>query len=172
MSREYVVNFAPLYCGVHKFEFKIDKDFLKQFEIEDICDANLDLKLTLDKTDELMTFLFEISGDMVVLCDRCLEPMSVPTSIKQTCRVKLGEKFGEIDDDFFEIPQTERTFDFGQLIYEAVVLSRPIRCVHPEGEEGSEACNSRMAELIDSCREEQTTETDPRWDILKQIKFD
>ena len=43
MSREYVVNFAPLSCGVHKFEFKIDKDFLKQFEIEDICDVNLDL---------------------------------------------------------------------------------------------------------------------------------
>lgn len=172
MSREYVVNFAPLSCGVHKFEFKIDKDFLEQFEIEDICDANLDLKLTLDKKDELMTFFFDISGNMVVLCDRCLEQMSIPVSIKQTYRVKLGEKFEEIDDDFFEIPLTERTFDFGHLIYEAVVLSRPIRCVHPEGEEGSETCNSRMAELIDSCQEEQTTETDPRWDVLKQIKFD
>lgn len=172
MSRKYEIKFAGLAEGRHEYEFQIDKTFLEEFEIEDICDADLKLRVSLEKKERMLTFLFDIDGKIVVLCDKCLEPLTVPMNINQTYYVKFGESYEELDEDMCVIPENEHSFDLGNLIYDYTILHKPMRCVHGEVDGSEEICEPDFPNLSDASVFAENNETDPRWDVLKQIKFD
>ena len=172
MSKNYVIKFAGLAEGTHKYEYQISKTFLEEFDIEDICDVDLYLKLSLEKKERMLTFLFDIKGSIVVLCDKCLEPLTVPMSINQTYYVKFGESYEELDENMCVIPETEHSFDLSDLIYDYIMLYKPMRCVHGEVDGSDEVCELDIPDLLEVPEFAEETETDPRWDVLKQIKFD
>ncbi len=174
MSKKYVVKFAGLADGEHKFEFHVDKELLQEFEVEEVCDVDLLLNFTLEKRERMLTFLFDMKGSIEVLCDRCLEPLNVPMTINQTYYVKFGESYEELEENLCVIPENEHSFDLSKLIYEYIMLNKPMRCVHGEVEGSTEYCDIDLPDFSEvmEYENEEERETDPRWDVLKQIKFD
>jgi uncharacterized metal-binding protein YceD (DUF177 family) len=60
-------------------------------------------------------------------------------------------------------------------LYEAIELALPTQLIHPDDENGKPTCNSEMlqklAELTPKEKEQNTTETDPRWEALKKLRI-
>ena len=87
--------------------------------------------------------------------------------------VKFGEEYDDSNEEIITIPMTDSHFNAAQLIFEAVVLSIPMKKLAPHIED-----HSTYAELLDTFspkirEEKESTEDqdiDPRWEALKKLK--
>jgi len=84
--------------------------------------------------------------------------------------VKYGNETGELDDEVVVIPREENQIDLGQHLYEYLVLSLPVRRIHPDDTSGNSTCDRRMMEkLKNHIVAEESENNDPRWDELKKL---
>jgi uncharacterized protein len=78
---------------------------------------------------------FSVRGSVQVLCQRCLDPLSVPIVIEG--ELQLAENLREISeaDDEIDRVLASRRMDVGQLVEDEVILALPMvprheTCVH------------------------------------------
>jgi uncharacterized metal-binding protein YceD (DUF177 family) len=175
--------------GEHLFDYHLDKQFFTDMESADIHGANLDVKLVVNYKGDVYDLSFSIKGEIVLLCDRCLDDLHFPIDVTYHIMVKYGDKYNDDSDVLLEIPETDNYLNVAYMIYDTVELAIPIKHVHPAGQ-----CNRAMsailnkhrvqpkeedAELVNELIEEmesgeldtdEDTPTDPRWDALKGFK--
>lgn len=163
---DYTISFSGLVIGEYEFDFEVDKTLFEEYENEDILNADVSLNVLLKKEERMMSFDFSFEGVLNVLCDRCLDPLDIDVRGVNTLFVKFGEENKEEEDDVIIISNKENKIDLSQYIYEYILMQKPMRCVHKEGE-----CNKDMLERINKI-ENNKESIDPRWESLKDIKFD
>lgn len=166
--KEFVISFAGLSEGIHKYDYKVSRSFFEEAESTEIEDGDVEVKLELEKQTRMLIFNFQISGTIVVPCDRCLDPMNVEIESENRLIVKFGERWDEEDDEVLIIPEHEHKIDIKQFIAEFIELQIPMRKVHPEDENGESSCNP---EILKKLKEHQAAEIDPRWEALKNLKI-
>ena len=85
------------------------------------------------------TYLFTYKGEgtVVVACDRCLDPTTLPIVFEEELRV--GYDDDNADADLIVIPFSQTHYDTAWDIFESIALNLPLQRVHPEGE-----CNADM----------------------------
>jgi uncharacterized metal-binding protein YceD (DUF177 family) len=83
--------------------------------------------------------------------------------------VKFGEEFNDDSDEILIIPQNSYQLDVSQLIYEMIVLSMPIKKVHPGIEDGT-LDSGMLKKLKEFTDKEQKESIDPRWEKLKELQ--
>ncbi len=104
--------------------------------------------------------------------------------------MKFGSEYSEESDEIVIIPEVEGEINIAWFLYEFIALTIPIKHVHPKGE-----CNRTVSskfkkhqavsadddeddsdDIIDDDSEpqedEDTPQTDPRWDTLREINLD
>lgn len=157
--------------GTHTFEYRLGKEFFAEMESSDILDADLDVALTVVHKSDVYDMTFDITGDITLECDRCLDEMQQPIDVEYHIVVKYGEEYCDDSDEVIEIPENENCFDVAPLIYDTVSLEIPIMHVHPEGE-----CNQEMDAMLNQLEvgtgneeESDVQEIDPRWAKLKEL---
>jgi uncharacterized metal-binding protein YceD (DUF177 family) len=112
--------------------------------------------------------------------------MDYPIETTARLFVKFGKDYSEESDEIVVIPEIEGMINIAWFLYEFVALAIPIKHVHAPGK-----CNKQMstklkkhsakladddsyAEDVDDIivtDDEDTEEpTDPRWDVLKELK--
>ena len=167
-KRQFLISFGGLKLGNHRFDFEIDKGFFEEFESSEYNNGLLRVKLEMEKQERMLTLTFDITGSLEVICDRCLDPF--PLAIAKTHRlfVKFGSESQEESEDVIVIREGETRFDVSQYIYEYIVLSVPIRHVHPDDEEANSGCNPEFLKRLNELK--PTEKSDPRWDALKELK--
>lgn len=165
-KKDYTISFSGLSIGEYEFDFEVDNTLFEEYENEDILGADVSLNVLLKKEERMMSFDFSFEGVLNVLCDRCLDPLNIDVRGVNTLFVKFGEENKEEDDDVIIISNKENKIDLSQYIYEYILMQKPMRCVHKEGE-----CNKDMLDRIDNI-ENNKESIDPRWESLKDIKFD
>ena len=164
----------------------MDAAFFNAIEATDVRCASIEANVKVDrKSDDIFQFSFTMEGTITIPCDRCLDDMQQAVATTYNLTVKEGETYDDSDDDVLVIPSAWRELDITPLMRDTVLLTIPIKHVHPEGE-----CNAQMLERLDSVRasiaddEEMRSEsiddnnettndssaTDPRWDALKKLK--
>lgn len=177
--------------GTHNFEYHLDKQFFANMENTDIHGADLDVKLTVVYNGEFYTLDFVISGEVTLICDRCLDDLHYPIEATYHITVKYGEDNNDDNDDVLEIPVGDAYLNVAYMIYDTVVLAIPIKHVHPQGK-----CNRQMSAMLKKHRatigdedaelenelidEMDTIEdsapaeapSDPRWDALRKLSGD
>lgn len=174
--------------GSHEFDYSLDKQFFEDMENNDIRDARLAVKLTVDYNDDVYDLNFDIKGDITLLCDRCLDDLVMPIDTTYHIMVKYGDDYNDSADDLLEIPESDNYLNVAYMIYDTVVLAIPIKHVHPMGK-----CNRAMSAILRKHRarptdedaelenelmdeidvdDDRTSQTDPRWDALKGIGTD
>jgi uncharacterized metal-binding protein YceD (DUF177 family) len=181
--KEYIIQFVGLSMGEHLYEYAIGEKFFEGLDYSEIQKSDITVKINLLKQSTMMVLRFEISGTVKAECDRCTEEFDLPISGNYKLIVKVGgSETGEEDDDILTIPANEYELDVSQYIYEYVVLSLPIKRVHPDDAQGNTTCNKEMLKklsnfLIDEEKEEEEEEeeknepVDPRWESLKNISL-
>ena len=169
---KYNIAFKGLAQGVHLFEYQIDNKFFDFFAGGIAENGNVSVKVTLEKQSTIMVLWFDIKGTVKVQCDRCLELYDQPIKSKNQIFVKYGEEDFEEGDDVIWIAPNEHQLNVAKMIYDFIILSIPIKQVHPDDENGNSLCNPDMLEKLNAMShpsDETEQQTDSRWDDLKKL---
>lgn len=179
---EYEIGFTSLSDGKHEYHYKIEDTFFEQFDYSDIEGANLDLKVVLQKSPNMIEVDFKTEGTIKVMCDRCTDSFDLFVSGIDDIIYKFSDE--ELDDEkILTIGSNDTSIDLSAPIFEFASLLLPSRRIHPEGE-----CNEEMLKEIDNYlmvetdefqsdnteelddNQVQDDEIDPRWAKLKKLK--
>jgi uncharacterized metal-binding protein YceD (DUF177 family) len=173
----YIVQFKGLKIGRHIFNFDVDNAFFDQFEESEISRGDLSVDVVLNRLSSLLEIDFNIDGDVEVLCDRCLEPFTIPTSFVGKLLIRISDSIPEEEtaDDVWYINSNEHEINLAQYIYESICLSLPIQRYHGILDTSADECDSTMLERLNKLsasanKDSKRTEVDHRWDKLKGLK--
>ncbi len=188
----YKLPLKSLGQGTHTFEYHLDKQFFVNMESADVHDADLTVNLTVQYNGDFYTLDFAITGEVVLICDRCLDDLHFPIEAAYHIVVKYGEDYNDDNDEVLEIPESDNYLNVAYMIYDTVELAIPMKHVHPMGK-----CNRQMSAMlkkhratvsgedadlendlideidnIDADSDQGNGGTDPRWNALKKLTGD
>ncbi|MDH6341788.1 uncharacterized metal-binding protein YceD (DUF177 family) [Parabacteroides sp. PFB2-12] len=182
----YKIDLKNLPQGVHEYRYLLDNMFFVNIDGDEVQKGKVDVVLTLKRTSVAFEMDFELSGTVMVPCDRCLDDMELPVETKSRLVVKFGKEYAEESDEIVVIPEEEGAINLAWFLYEFVALAIPMKHVHAPGK-----CNKSMSsklkkhtasssdeeedDVVDtdnSLDEGQADATDPRWDALKGLLED
>ena len=183
----YKLPLKSLGIGTHEFEYHLDKQFFANMESSDVHDADLSVHLTVTYKGDFYDLDFHITGEVVLICDRCLDDLHFPIDANYHIVVKYGDDYNDDSDEVLEIPQSDSSLNVAYMLYDTVELAIPIKHVHPMGK-----CNRQMSALLKKHRATTGDEdaelenelideidsmpdssddapSDPRWDALRKL---
>jgi uncharacterized metal-binding protein YceD (DUF177 family) len=170
---EFLIPFIGLKLGKHQFEYQIDNNFFDKFEFDEYENSNINVIAVLDKKSVFMELELKHNGTVNVACDTTGEYFDLEINSKIRVVIQFGEEFNNDNEELLIIPHGEHQIDISQYIYEMIVLSVPLRRVHPGIKDGSlqsESLNKLKELEVKTITEEENI--DPRWDKLKQLLTD
>lgn len=176
---EYLIPFVGLKQGSHHFDYRIDNEFFEHFEYDEFNSADVKIDLLFEKKSTMMELTFQASGSVNVNCDLTNELYDQPVDGQLMLVVKFGDEFNDDNEDILILPHGEFELNVAQYIYELIVLSVPLKRVHPGVEDGTlesevlvklEELSPKAAKEIDE--EDSGEDIDPRWDKLKNLLND
>lgn len=174
--KEFTIPFVGLKLGKHHFDYKIEQTFFEYFEYEEFNDVNIDVNLLLDKKSTLLELNFKISGFVNINCDVTNEPYNQTIDNEFDLVVKFGDEYNDELEDILIVTHGTYEVNIQQYIYELIVLSVPIKRIHPGVENGTldSEILKKLEELSPKLKEEKETEeeSDPRWNTLKKLLTD
>ena len=166
--RNYDVAFTGLKNGKHEFKFEVEQSFFDLFETEqEFTNAHINVDVALEKHTTFLDLEVTISGKVDLICDITAEEFSHPINNSIKILVKFGEEYDDSNEEIITIPHGDSAFNIAQIIYEAVMLSIPMKKISPN-------VNDEDIELIEKfspkIEEDEEHEIDPRWEALKKLK--
>lgn len=169
--KEYIIKFVGLKEGKHIFNYTIEDKFFTLFEKSLINKALIQVRVELDKTSNLLTLMFYITGKLIQQCDRCLEDVDIPIETEEKLIVEFGDQASDISDvDNIQILEHSATeLNIAQHIYDYITLQVPYRTIHPDDANGKPTCNPEMLAKLNEHLTNNNEDTDPRWDKLKSL---
>ena len=174
---EFLIPFIGLKLGKHQFEYQISKSFFTAFDYDDFESCDIKVNVVLEKKNTMLELNFKHKGTVNVPCDLTGEMFDLPIKGKIRLVVQFGEAFNNDNDELLILPHGEHQIDLSQYIYEMIVLSVPLKRVHPGIKDGS--LKSEALDKLNELKVEKKTEKnikeediDPRWDKLKQLLTD
>ena len=175
--KEFTIPFIGLKIGTHHYDYKIEKAFFEYFEYEDFNDANVKVDVTLLKNTTLLELNFKISGSVNINCDITNEPFNQNINNEFDLVVNFGDEYNDENIDILVLPHGAYEINIQQYIYELIVLSVPIKRIHPGVEDGTLSSDilEKLKELspkLDDEQKEDNKEIDPRWNTLKKLLTD
>ncbi|MCC6384754.1 MAG: DUF177 domain-containing protein [Bacteroidia bacterium] len=170
---KFTISAKGLLEGEQRFDYEIDKEFFDYFNNPLIRNGRLQAIVLLNRIDHSFTADLAIKGELELECDRCLGLYNYPVDLKHYLIIKGEQEYTEADredDDIILMKEADLSFNILQHIYDFIVLSVPYRKVHPDDESGNSTCDPAFLNRINEEQHHKQEGTDPRWDILKNIK--
>ncbi|MCQ2181571.1 MAG: DUF177 domain-containing protein [Bacteroidales bacterium] len=118
----FVISVKGLKPGRSHLDWHADGSFFASYDNSEVKDADLDISVDIDNGEFEVVVNCVIEGTVTVLCDRCLEDLTLPVSTS------------------FE---EDETLDLNQDIYDYVCISLPMQRVHPDG-----GCNEETLKYL------------------------
>jgi len=180
-TKEFLIPFVGLKLGKHHFEYQLSNAFFEIFDYDEFQNSDIKVNVVLEKKSTMLELAFKHKGTVNVPCDLTSEDFDLPIKGKMKLIVRFGEEYNNDNEELLVLPFGEFEIDVAQFIYEMIVLSVPLRRVHPGVKDGSlktEALDKlKELTLKESKEEEKNKENkeeniDPRWDKLKQLLTD
>lgn len=169
---QYTIPFSGLSEGKHQFDFAVNDRFFAEFETSEVEKGELMIEVELEKRSTHLGLTFTINGMVELVCDRCLENFVFPIKSKRKLLVKFSEKPVEDEAEMIYLHPSSFQVEVAQYIYEFVILSLPIRRIHPDGKEGKSLCDPLMLKKLEELRHHSKIKEepeDPRWNELRKI---
>jgi uncharacterized metal-binding protein YceD (DUF177 family) len=173
--KEYLIQFVGLKLGKHQFDYQIDNSFFEHFDYSDFNAVAIKVDVVLEKKSTMLELIFKYKGTVNVPCDLTNEDFDLP--IKGTFKliVKFGDSFNNDNEELLILPHGEFQIDVSQYIYESIILSVPLKRVHPGVKDGT--LKSKAIETLNNLspkesKEEENKDIDPRWNDLKKLLTD
>jgi len=183
----YKIDLKNLSPGTHNFEYTLGTTFFVNIDGDEVQKGKVNVTLTVKRTSAAFEMDFQLQGNVMVPCDRCLDEMELPIETQNRLVVKFGKEYAEESDEVVIIPESEGAINLAWFLYEFVALTIPMKHVHAPGK-----CNKTMSSKLkkhstrsssdseeeyddddsgdDMSMDDSGTDTaDPRWDALKGL---
>lgn len=173
--KAYLIPFLGLKIGKHQFDYQVDNTFFAHFDYDEFNDASVKVSIILEKKSTLLELEIKHKGTVNVPCDVSGEEFDLAIKGNLKLVVKFGDAFNDENEELLIIPHGEFQINMAQYIYESIVLSVPLRRIHPGVKDGS---LTEVIEKLESLapkenkESEQKNEIDPRWENLKKLLTD
>ena len=125
-----VISIKGLRPGTSHYEWHAGAEFFEAFENSEIRDADLNVVADIFNHGDSLEAKCAIDGTVTVICDRCLEELTLPVSTD----FELGEEDG-LDP--------AQDVDLRQDVYDFTLISLPMQRTHPDGE-----CNEETVKYL------------------------
>ncbi len=176
----FKIPFTSLKDGSHNFEFEVTDSFFEAFPYSEIKKGNVQVDVELVKHFHIMTLDIKMKGEVEVNCDRCGNDYFQPIEGDRKLVAHLNADHFEDEDDLISLPESVHELDLSQYLYEYISLLIPSKRVCGGNPEGSNQCDQEMIAKLEKLKPESNQgkskktkkSSDPRWDSLKNIKFD
>lgn len=177
VTNEFLIPFVGLKLGKHQFDFQINKKFFDNFDYHEYEDCDIKVTVVLEKKSTMLELSFKHKGTVNVPCDLTNEMFDLPIKAKLKLIVNFGEEFNNDNEELLILPHGEFQVDVSQYIYEMIVLSVPLKRIHPGIKDGTLKTETldKLTELSVKEKKKESKkeeEIDPRWDKLKQLLTD
>jgi uncharacterized metal-binding protein YceD (DUF177 family) len=116
----------------------------------------------------LLKLNFYSKGFININCDLSNEPFDYLIDEKYQIVVKFGDKFNNDHDEIIILEHGSYKINIAQYIYEMIVLSVPIKKLHPGIKNGTLKSNI-LKKLQELSPKSNIKVKDPRWDKLKDL---
>ena len=139
MNENFIIPLNGLTAGKNEFFLHAGKEFFDSFENEEIFDADLQIRILVEKSGRYIGVDCDIEGYLTVECDRCLDMVEMPIDEQ----VRLSVKFGEQDDsemsqdaerEVIFVKTDDAQLDMSQIVYDYSCLALPMQRTHEEGD--------------------------------------
>jgi uncharacterized metal-binding protein YceD (DUF177 family) len=173
--KEYLIPFIGLKIGKHQFDYQLDNTFFSNFDYDEFNEASVKVSVVLEKKSTMLTLEIKHKGTVNVPCDVSGEEFDLAIKGKLNLIVKFGDTYNDEHEELLILPHGEFQVNVAQYIYESIVLSVPLRRIHPGVKDGS------LKEVIEKLESlapkenktiEQNNDIDPRWENLKKLLTD
>lgn len=181
--KEYIIPFIGLKDGSHEFSFRVNDAFFEEFPDSEIKKADIRINAEMIKRPHMLSFDVRMEGQASLPCDRCGNDYREDIRGNWQLVISLNADAFNDEDDLISLPAGAHEFDLAQYIYEYVNLLLPSRRVcgdPPDPKRGN--CDPDIIAQLEKLAPGTETDTespaaedpesDPRWDALKNIKFD
>lgn len=165
---KYDIDLKGLASDCECYSYHIDDAFFAGLECLDIKGGDVCVEAEIRKVKESFELTLKCRGSVTVVCDRCLDDMSIDVDTEDVVPVKFGAE-NEDSGDAVIVSEDEGILDLSWLIYEFISLSLPLQHVHEDG-----GCNKEMMACLAAHSPSGNVladeeEADPRWNELKKI---
>ena len=139
MNENFIIPLNGLTAGKNEFFLHAGKEFFDSFENEEIFDADLQIRILVEKSGRYIGVDCDIEGYLTVECDRCLDMVEMPIDEQ----VRLSVKFGEQEDsemsqdaerEVIFVKNDDAQLDMSQIVYDYSCLALPMQRTHEDGE--------------------------------------
>ncbi len=161
--KEYLIPFVGLKIGKHQFDYQIDNTFFKNFDYDEFNDVSVKVDIVLEKKSTMLELDFKHKGTVNVPCDVSGEEFDLPIKGKLKLLVKFGDAFNDENEELLILPHGEFQVNVAQYIYESIILSVPLRRIHPGVKDGS---LSDVIEKLESLSPKETRKKNNKIMIL------
>ncbi len=170
------IKFTGLNNGIHRFEYQIDQSFLEHFEFEESQKCDIEVNVEMKKSDQMLEFFIHSKGIINVPCDISNEMYDQAVERTQEFLIKFGEEYNDERDDLIILPYNEHKYNIAQQIYENIILSIPMKRVHPDIISGKMKTKNTdyiiNADDLEIDKKPKEEYIDPRWETLKKLLTD
>jgi uncharacterized metal-binding protein YceD (DUF177 family) len=176
------IDVVSLKEGVYEYKYLLDDAFFQCFEHSIIQKAQLGASIQLKKTHYGIDTRLYVDGEVVVACDMCAEDFSISLQAKDEVIYRYKENYSEQEREKLEekeerevrwISMLDKRIDAGQELYEIAHIELPMRLRPPQKDGICTVCKKNPEEWLNKIgnSENDTEQTDPRWNELKKLKF-
>ncbi|MFO7615621.1 MAG: DUF177 domain-containing protein [Bacteroidales bacterium] len=132
------------------FDYELNEEFFEHFPESGIRQPEVKIKLQMTKRERQIEFDFDLAGKVLLPCDRCLEDYEQEIDGQFKLYGKFGSGRSEEELDVVWITPEMYQLDLSQYLYEFVILSLPMRKVHPPRKGGKPGCDPEMLDLLNN----------------------
>ena len=167
---QYVINFTGLKEGEHNFEFDLDNKFFEHFDYNDFNSCQIKAGVRVNKKSNLLELVFSSKGRININCFVSNEPFDYLQEHQIKLVVKFSSELINDNEEFVILPVGTSTLNVAQYLFEMIILSLPIKIIHPGVVDGSlESETLNKLKELESKAQEKSSKIDPRWDKLKDL---
>src|SRR6188768_1426459 len=148
-NREFEIAWLGLKIGEHEYDFGVNNEFMQEHGAPpELHDWAAQVRLRFDRQQSFFRLHFDVSGSVIVPCDRCGDDFTLPLWDEFDLLVKLtGEESDDAEPeeeaDVAFISRTDTVIDISAWLYEFVMLSVPLHRIHPDN-----GCNPEALRLL------------------------
>lgn len=187
VNRKIFVTLHPEMCSLTNFDidlkslkdaetlfsYHLNDGFFEALDASELEKGDVEAEVVVRRTtDSLFELDFTVEGDVVVLCDRCLDEMTQAVEGNGRLIARFGTEESD-DDDLVVVDENSGVLNIAWYIYEIIALAIPIKHVHAPGK-----CNRAMMEMLSEHSATRSSggveekPVDPRWSALQNLKIE
>ena len=167
---QFVISFTGLKEGEHEYKFELEEKFFEHFEYNDFNSCQIDTTVILNKKSNLLEFNFYSKGKINLNCHVSNEPFDYDQEHNMKLVVKFSSELSDDNEELLVLPVGQTQINIAKYLFEMIVLSLPIKIIHPGVNDGSlETETLKRLRDYESNVLENKDKSDPRWDKLKDL---